>query len=421
MEPQKLIKKIDDRDAVSILIGRYGNKIYARLYDRLHDKQLADEAFRKTVFSFLETVKRLESDDLTEALFSCIAENVCRDMQESAEPAQERCDLVQERVRPQETPAPVISEAASESVEAVEAVEAVEDTEDAGSAEDAPSVGHRWEIAVLLFLIVLVIILLWGVAGLGMQSGMIPRIDLGYTWFDRNVFPLFFDYSLFYFKHSAPSEGALCLCVYLQVEIISSVSLRVASSASGSLFSERALSSAAVKIIGMPAASITQVELSSVISLTRFSLSGRTTPRIISSAPTTSIPMTAVVTVRRLSIRRIGTEGNRAFTPAQSASSMTAAMHTQRSAAETAGERTPPQSVEPMPIRPQPMTQSGRNTTARTARGSARSLALSLDEMLFFFSSGRVSSSPLSRSSSGRSETEEIYESTGSSSKSAGD
>ena len=193
MEPQKLIKKIDDRDAVSILIGRYGNKIYARLYDRLHDKQLADEAFRKTVFSFLETVKRLESDDLTEALFSCIAENVCRDIQESAEPAQER-------VCPQETPAPVISEAASESVEAVEAVEAVEDTENAEnaeSAEDAPSVGHRWEIAVLLFLIVLVIILLWGVAGLWMQSGMIPRIDLGYTWFDRNVFPLFFDYSLF--------------------------------------------------------------------------------------------------------------------------------------------------------------------------------------------------------------------------------
>ena len=184
MEPQKLIKKIDDRDAVSILIGRYGNKIYARLYDRLHDKQLADEAFRKTVFSFLETVKRLESDDLTEALFSCIAENVCREVQESA-------DLVQERGCPQETPAPAISEAASESVEAVEDTEAVED------AEDAPSVGHRWEIAVLLFLIVLVIILLWGVAGLGMQSGVIPRIDLGYTWFDRNVFPLFFEYGMF--------------------------------------------------------------------------------------------------------------------------------------------------------------------------------------------------------------------------------
>lgn len=196
MEPQKLIKKIDDRDAVSILIGRYGNKIYARLYDRLHDKQLADEAFRKTVFSFLETVKRLESDDLTEALFSCIAENVCRDIQESA-------DLVQERVCPQETPAPVISEAASESVEAVEDTEAVEDaevveeTEAVDDAEAPPASGYGWEIAVLLFLIVLVIILLWGVAGLGMQSGVIPRIDLGYTWFDRNVFPLFFDYSLF--------------------------------------------------------------------------------------------------------------------------------------------------------------------------------------------------------------------------------
>ena len=202
MEPQKLIKKIDDRDAVSILIGRYGNKIYARLYDRLHDKQLADEAFRKTVFSFLETVKRLESDDLTEALFSCIAENVCRDMEESTNAAQERCDLVQEsgdlvqetadlaqeRVCPQETPAPTISEAVPESGEAAEDVEE--------EAKMPRKSGHGLEIAVLLFLIVIVVSLLWFVAGLGMQSGLIPTVDIGYSWFDRNVFPLFFEYGM---------------------------------------------------------------------------------------------------------------------------------------------------------------------------------------------------------------------------------
>ena len=170
MEPQKLIKKIDDRDAVSILIGRYGNKIYARLYDRLHDKQLADEAFRKTVFSFLETVKRLESDDLTEALFSCIAENVCRDMEESAETAQESADLVQEnsdlvqesaglvqeRLCPQDPPAPEICEAVPESGEAEEVVEVTEAAEDVevAEAEEAPAVqpeappavGHGLEI-----------------------------------------------------------------------------------------------------------------------------------------------------------------------------------------------------------------------------------------------------------------------------------
>ena len=191
MEPQKLIKKIDDRDAVSILIGRYGNKIYARLYDRLHDKQLADEAFRKTVFSFLETVKRLENDDLTEALFSCIADKVCMDMEKSADMVQKPANLVQEQICPQESPAPKISEAVSESGASEEAAQASEEP------KTPPKSGHGLEIAVLLFLIVLVIILLWVVAGLGMQSGMIPRIDLGYTWFDRNVFPLFFDYSLF--------------------------------------------------------------------------------------------------------------------------------------------------------------------------------------------------------------------------------
>lgn len=189
MEPQKLIKKIDDRDAVSILIGRYGNQIYARLYGRLHDKQLADEAFRKTVFSFLETVKRLENDDLTEALFSCIADKVCMDMEKSADMAQKPTDLVQEKVCSQETAVPAISEAVSESVEVEEGAEEEPKT--------PPKSGHGLEIAVLLFLIVLVIVLLWVVAGLGMQSGMIPKIDLGYTWFDRNVFPLFFDYSLF--------------------------------------------------------------------------------------------------------------------------------------------------------------------------------------------------------------------------------
>lgn len=210
MEPQKLIKKIDDRDAVSILIGRYGSKIYARLYDRLHDKQLADEAFRKTVFSFLETVKRLESDDLTEALFSCIAENVCRDMEESAEPARESCDLVQEsadavqenaglvqeRLCPQEPPAPAICEAVPESREDTENAESVEAVEDIEDAEAPSSFGHILGIVVLLFLIVIVVSLLWLVAGLGMQSGLIPTVDIGYSWFDRNVFPLFFEYGM---------------------------------------------------------------------------------------------------------------------------------------------------------------------------------------------------------------------------------
>ena len=188
MQPQKLFNKIEDRDAVSILIGRYGNKIYARLYDRLHDKQLADEAFRKTVFSFLETVKGLESDDLTEALFSCIADNVCREVQESSDTARKPTDLVQEKVCSQETAVPAISEAFSESEAAAEAAE---------EPKTPPKSGHGLEIAVLLFLIVIVVSLLWLVAGLGMQSGLIPTVDLGYTWFDRNVFPLFFEYGMF--------------------------------------------------------------------------------------------------------------------------------------------------------------------------------------------------------------------------------
>lgn len=47
--------------------------------------------------------------------------------------------------------------------------------------------GKFWRI---LFILVL-LLLIWMLAGVLMSAGYVPKIDLGYMWFNRTVFPLF--------------------------------------------------------------------------------------------------------------------------------------------------------------------------------------------------------------------------------------
>lgn len=42
-----------------------------------------------------------------------------------------------------------------------------------------------------IFLILLILLLLWAIAGILMSINLLPRLDLGYAWFNRVCFPLF--------------------------------------------------------------------------------------------------------------------------------------------------------------------------------------------------------------------------------------
>lgn len=44
---------------------------------------------------------------------------------------------------------------------------------------------------VLIVLGVVLLLLLWAIAGLAMRAGLLPYFDIGYGWFDKNIF-LFF-------------------------------------------------------------------------------------------------------------------------------------------------------------------------------------------------------------------------------------
>ena len=79
---------------------------------------------------------------------------------------------------PYEAPAPSAPEADAPSADAPSA--------------DAPKPTHRrgW-VALLIVLIVIGVVALWIGAGFAMTGGILPYFDLGYSWFNRVIFPLF--------------------------------------------------------------------------------------------------------------------------------------------------------------------------------------------------------------------------------------
>ena len=107
---------------------------------------------------------------------------------ESPEPPAPEADTIQwpdlsAAAMPYEAPAPSAPEA--------DAPRTDESPSDAPRA-DAPKPTHRrgW-VALLIVLIVIGVVALWIGAGFAMTGGILPYFDLGYSWFNRVIFPLF--------------------------------------------------------------------------------------------------------------------------------------------------------------------------------------------------------------------------------------
>lgn len=79
---------------------------------------------------------------------------------------------------------------------AVDVYDALEEETDYDNQYDAAndSVKHRSKglfIFCIILNIVLILILLWFLGGLLVNLGVLPSIDLGYTWFNNHIYPLF--------------------------------------------------------------------------------------------------------------------------------------------------------------------------------------------------------------------------------------
>ena len=65
MDLLEILERIRKKDAVAFdeLMNRYGSKVYKRLLAQLGDRELADEAFKKTMLDFYDSMSRAEGED----------------------------------------------------------------------------------------------------------------------------------------------------------------------------------------------------------------------------------------------------------------------------------------------------------------------------------------------------------------------
>lgn len=231
MQLEQLIQRIrlGERAAVRELVAAYGNDVYKRAYERLQDRELAREAVRQIFGQLVAAVQHQPEADGWSLWFGDLIENniasyarVGADMRYiESELEKELFDQMQPPAR---QPAPRMLRRADAYAGRTKAEEASEralanhadDQEpiqplsrrDGGarrgprqaraSAQNPVEIdlgqtkGNAAGQAFLIALLTLICAtLLWVVAGVAMTMKWIPAFNLGYEWFNQNVFQLF--------------------------------------------------------------------------------------------------------------------------------------------------------------------------------------------------------------------------------------
>ena len=154
-----------DRDAFVQLMREYGPALYFRLLDRLGDRTLADAAFRQIMLDFHRKLTASGEKDAVAALLVNEADAVSRQL---------LLDSMEG----------LIAHTAEEAF----SVELMPETTQMDSLqEDAPEKpGVLWWTAVTL-LILCTLLVCWVIIGLLVSMEVLPRLDLGYSWFDANI------------------------------------------------------------------------------------------------------------------------------------------------------------------------------------------------------------------------------------------
>ena len=226
MDTQDLIGKLKNRDAEAFreLMRSYGKTLYPKLLDRLGSKELVDEAFRRTMLRFYDTVTGTKGNDPLEILLLS-----CADQAETELLTEAMDDVLDElsgkTPLPRSTPAPAppavrtMRDAAEPPKAPAAASRALPSTSDQTSPVQepptapkmaspyAPAVYEREETeekperkkrskkpasyAPLILLTILALLLAWVVAGEMIHTELLPYADLGYESFREFCIQLF--------------------------------------------------------------------------------------------------------------------------------------------------------------------------------------------------------------------------------------
>ena len=240
MQLAELVSRIrrGEKEAVKELVATYGSGVYQRAFERTKDKELAREAARQTFGQFVAIVQQQPEDDGWSLWFGDLIErNISTYAQISTDMRTIESELDQElemscpppkpvappptlRYETEPEPAPVYSEPtydrAPQSAKSAPREESYSNSYQrdeifdepyqkknrkqakqpkvkptkAEKAERAASSGSNRSSSIIL-LVIVSLMLLWVVAGVAMSLRLLPPYDLGYEWFNANVFRLF--------------------------------------------------------------------------------------------------------------------------------------------------------------------------------------------------------------------------------------
>ena len=180
MESRELLCRIKagDDEAFRTMVLTYGKPVYLRLLERSGNKEVAKEALREAFIDLYITVKMANSKDPVEALLYSRAEEIQADMLRRS---CERLFYTATNANAPELPRtqPEIKRADVQP----------SDIPIQAKAEKRPWSAGRLAAAIALFAGILAA--LWVIAGLLMDMGFLPYIDMGYSWFNVNIAPWF--------------------------------------------------------------------------------------------------------------------------------------------------------------------------------------------------------------------------------------
>lgn len=176
-----------NREAFREIFNEYSREVYAYIHTALADEQQTKDSVKQVFLGLFRELMKAEKDiDLAERLTELTNEEIkiARMAGGNLSPIKEECAVSGGK------------DAVAEDVEDEDDIFDEEDLDDEDEDEDddlpeKKKKGNVGTTIAVIFLVLLILIFLWLVAGILMDYGIIPTIDLGYSWFNAHVFDLF--------------------------------------------------------------------------------------------------------------------------------------------------------------------------------------------------------------------------------------
>ncbi|MEL7603340.1 MAG: hypothetical protein AAGU77_09320 [Bacillota bacterium] len=185
MEANELLARVHEgnEEAFRLLFAQYGEALHQSMMERCHDKRLAREALKDVFQKAYTTLRNSEQPDGTALWLNELAMN---SLEERLAAQKQAVAALEESQRGQENAAPETFDREAGGAERI-----ISDVRKGMDTSAACKTPHVSGTAIAIILIVLLLLIIWYIVGALMRMGMLPNVDLGYSWFSSHVFSLF--------------------------------------------------------------------------------------------------------------------------------------------------------------------------------------------------------------------------------------